>query len=78
MEQTIYFIVRYIPFWGIPIIFIVIPAGVVYWQQDLRRISLVFFTLALISAFFVAYWVWAGGPERSVIYLQEFLNFVKG
>ena len=74
MEEALYFIIRYIPFWAIPSIFIATPSAYIYWLKDVKKVSVGFALVSFISFLSTFFWVWAGGPDRSV---QEFQLFIK-
>jgi hypothetical protein len=66
MLQFLYFLIRHTPFWAIPVIIISAEFCYVYW---LRRKKIVYQTcilMASISIFALAYYYWAGGPEKAV------------
>lgn len=76
MEEAVYFVIRYAPFWAIPSMFIAIPSAYVYWLKDAKKVAMGFFCVSVISFLTTAFWVWAGGPERSVEEFQLFMRII--
>ena len=70
--DIIFFIVKYIPFWSVPIMVIGSYFFYLYWLKDIRIIALVFAVVVALSFFSLGYWIAAGGFTGSVEYIQEF------
>ncbi|CBW27706.1 putative membrane protein [Halobacteriovorax marinus SJ] len=70
--DLIFFLIRYTPFWSLPVLLIAMYFSYIYWIKDIRVISLGFGLIAFISLSFLAYWIFAGGPDASV---QQILQF---
>lgn len=73
--DTIYFLVRYTPFWSIPMIMIALEFTYLYWIRKKKKKMfgfLVFVILGLVSTVF--YYI-AGGPEKSVRAVIEIVWF---
>jgi hypothetical protein len=64
--DVIYFFVRHIPFWAIPLIFVCVEFGYLYWLKDEIAIARNFGALAGFAFICLVYYYIAGGPENSV------------
>ncbi len=65
----IYFLVRYIPFWAVPLLFISLEFAHRYWRKERRKVARTFAMLAIFSGcMIVAYYV-GGGPEKTVKFI---------
>lgn len=71
MTDALFFLVKYIPFWAIPIGVLCVPFGYVYWIKDVRKISFLFVALGSLCGIFTLYWILTGGPNRSVKFIIE-------
>jgi hypothetical protein len=69
--QEIYFLARHIPFWAVPLIILGGEFAYFFWLK--RKKSTVVFCLmiALIGLISTSFYVWAGGPEKSVKVLKK-------
>ncbi|MCO4792456.1 MAG: hypothetical protein KC493_01995 [Bacteriovoracaceae bacterium] len=72
--DAVYFIFKYIPFWGVPMIFILVPTGYIFWTKDRKAISAILFGLSGFCIALLAFWVWAGGPTRAVQAFESIIN----
>ncbi|TNF31755.1 MAG: hypothetical protein EP319_01340 [Deltaproteobacteria bacterium] len=72
--DVVYFIIKYIPFWAVPMCFIFFPTGYIFWTKDSRAVSAVLFSLGLLCIAFIGFWAWAGGPDRSVQAFDIIIN----
>jgi len=70
--DIVFFIVKYIPFWSVPALIIAGYFSYLYWVKDIREIALVFGVAAFLSFASLSYWIFAGGPNGSVQFIQEF------
>lgn len=64
--DMLHFILRYTPFWAVPLIMICGEFGYIYWLKSIKGVAKAFFTVAMISSFFLVYYIWAGGPDKVV------------
>jgi hypothetical protein len=72
--DVIFFIFRYIPFWSIPIMMILIQFGYVYWVKEVRWVAMVFCCGAAFCSFFLIYYIYAGSPDNSARMLDNFIR----
>lgn len=76
--DIIYFIVKYIPFWSIPLILISVSFSLFYKDKEMFRPLVLFIFIGSMSFIALCYWVYAGGHEKSVKLLISLLdNFSK-
>ena len=73
--EGVYFVVRYIPWWASPMLTMCAYFSYVYMLKRMRYLSLFFAVLALVSTASLAYYVYAGNPERAVELFREYLLF---
>lgn len=72
--DVVFFIFRYIPFWSIPIMMILIQFGYVYWVKEVRWVAMVFYGGAAFCGLFLIYYLYAGSPDNSARMLDEFIR----
>ena len=64
--QEIYFLARHTPFWAIPLLVLGAEFGYLFWLRK-KKANLIFcLILMLFGLSAVSFYVWAGGPEKSV------------
>ncbi|MDP7319542.1 MAG: hypothetical protein QF441_02990 [Bacteriovoracaceae bacterium] len=69
--DEIYFLVRFTPFWSIPIFLIAAEMTYIFWIRKKKRLIIFCATVSIISfCCTVGYYV-AGGPEKSVESLMQ-------
>lgn len=64
--DSIYFLVRYIPFWAIPVILIAGEFAYIYWLKSRKMVVVFFLGMAFFSFCSIIFYYWNGGPEKSV------------
>ncbi len=77
--QEIFFLARHIPFWAVPLIIIGAEFAYLFWIRKKKATFFVCLIFAFIGIFSNCFYIWAGGPEKSVkiikkIYIEHFLN----
>ncbi|MDD0852639.1 hypothetical protein HBN50_06000 [Halobacteriovorax sp. GB3] len=73
MQDLIYFIVKYIPFWATPIMLMALSFAYVYWIKDIRSIAFYLVITSFLCFLINLYWLVTGGPSGSVRFIQEFV-----
>ena len=68
--QYAYFLVRYIPFWAVPMLMISCQFAYIYWLKSLKKIAAVFITFGFICFSLIVFYFYHGGGERVVYYVQ--------
>jgi hypothetical protein len=64
--DTLHFIMRYTPFWAIPLGLVGFQFGRIYREKEFRKTGLCFYLLfALCTISTIIYFV-TGGPDRSI------------
>jgi hypothetical protein len=69
--QEIYFLARHIPFWAVPLMVISGEFAYLFWLKKKKSTAvfcLFFVSIGLIST---GFYIWAGGPERSVKVIKK-------
>ncbi|MAF78696.1 MAG: hypothetical protein CME60_11065 [Halobacteriovoraceae bacterium] len=77
MEDTLFFIFRYIPFWSIPLGMISLQFGYIYWIKEIRWVSYSFYATGFICFLFLSYYIYAGSPDDSARILDNLFREVK-
>ena len=72
--DIVYFFVRYIPWWCVPICIISSEFAYIYWLKSIKRASWTFIILAAITFLLTIFYYWAGGPDKSVRFLINLLQ----
>ncbi len=62
----IFFIIRHAPFWTIPVMILTTEFGYLFWLRKNKRGFKVCVTIFGIAFCFLTFYVYSGGPERSV------------
>lgn len=75
--DTFYFIIKYTPFWAIPLFIISGEFAYIYWLKSIKKVSIFFILLAFISVCFIVHYYVAGGPDRSVQFFMDANEFVE-
>ena len=69
--QEIYFLARHIPFWAIPLIILGGEFGYMFWLKKKKKSATMCFIIAFIGFSATTFYVWAGGPSKSVKILKK-------
>jgi drug/metabolite transporter superfamily protein YnfA len=69
--QEIYFLARHTPFWAIPLIIIGGEFAYLFWLKKKKASVVLCLMIALIGLFSTAFYVWAGGPQKSVKFIKK-------
>jgi hypothetical protein len=64
--SEIFFLARHTPFWAVPILVLGLEFGYLFWLKKKKLSAFFCFLLATIGTLSVAFYWWAGGPEKSV------------
>jgi hypothetical protein len=74
--DVVYFLLRYVPFWAIPLIIIFLQLAYLYWLKGIR---IFFYLLVGLSCFLflvVIFYIYAGGPDGTVRYFNELVGIL--
>lgn len=72
-----HFILKYTPFWAIPLIMICLEFAYIYWLKSIREVAKAFMTVVVICFIALIYYVWAGGPDGVVKSTQGTTDVIK-
>jgi nucleoside recognition membrane protein YjiH len=64
--QEIYFLARHTPFWAIPLIVLGAEFAYLFWLRKKKSTVVVCLIIAFIGFMATTFYVWAGGPEKTV------------
>ena len=73
----IYFIVRYTPFWAIPLLMISMEFAYLFWVRKKKKLIAFCMTLATLSFSSLVFYYYIGGPEKSVRFLMEVVRYYR-
>lgn len=71
MQDPIYFIVRYIPFWSIPSLLIFAQFAYIYWLKEVKWVAIVFATASVFCFLALIYYVLAGSPHDAAGLIRD-------
>ena len=71
--DKVYFLVRYIPFWAIPIFLMSLEFFYVAWMRKKKKWMFFCAMLSLLSLWLTTFYYWVGGPERAVHFLMNYM-----
>jgi len=69
--NEIYFLVRYTPFWAVPVLLIGLEFTYLFWLRKKRKAVYICLIISFVSIIALVYYYWAGGPEESVKLLMK-------
>lgn len=73
--DEVYFLVRFTPFWAVPLLLISAEFAYISWVRKKSKWVFTCLFLTVISSLCLVFYYWAGGPERSVELLVDFVRF---
>jgi len=73
--DEIYFLVRYTPFWAMPLLLIAIEFAYLAWIRKKKSWLYACLVSSVISIFSLIFYYWTGGPEKSVKALMDLVRF---
>jgi hypothetical protein len=69
--QQVYFFTRHIPFWAVPLLVLGAEFGYLFWLRKKKKSATLCLMLALVGLMATSFYVWAGGPEKSVKFIKK-------
>jgi len=69
--HEVYFLVRHTPFWAIPLIIIGGEFAYLFWLKRKKASVSICLSFVLIGLLATGFYVWAGGPEKSVKVIKK-------
>lgn len=64
--DAIYFFLRYIPFWAVPMMIICAEFAYVFWLKSHTKVSISFASITIVCLFMTVFYYWVGGPDHAV------------
>jgi hypothetical protein len=69
--QEIYFLARHVPFWAVPLIVLGGEFAYLFWLRKKKSTVVFCLLIAFIGFASISFYVWAGGPEKSVKFIKK-------
>ncbi len=69
--QELYFFIRHTPFWAVPIMILGSEFAYLYWLRKKKANTFFCLALVFIGASANLFYVWAGGPDKSVKVIRK-------
>ncbi len=67
----LYFLVRHIPWWAVPLIIMGGEFAYFFWLKKKKKSAYAFVMMAFIGFLSISFYVWAGGPNNAVKILKK-------
>jgi hypothetical protein len=67
----IYFLARHTPFWAVPMLVLGSEFGYVFWLKKKKKTATMCLSIALIGLSCNIFYIWAGGPEKTVKIIKK-------
>ncbi|MFP5387251.1 MAG: hypothetical protein ACLGHN_14330 [Bacteriovoracia bacterium] len=64
--QEVYFLARHTPFWAVPLIILGAEFAYLFWLRKKKATVAFCLIIAFIGLMATSFYVWAGGPEKTV------------
>lgn len=75
--QEIYFLARHTPFWAVPLLVLGGEFAYMFWLKKKKKSAYAFLFIALLGLLATSFYVWAGGPEKTVKVIKKFQRDMK-
>jgi hypothetical protein len=69
--NEIYFLARHTPFWAVPLIILGGEFAYLFWLKKKKKSASLSLMFAVMGLMCVLFYIWAGGPERSVKFIKK-------
>ena len=69
--QEVYFLARHVPFWAVPLIVLGGEFAYLFWLRKKKGTVVLCLMIALVGLMAISFYIWAGGPEKSVKILKK-------
>ncbi|MEX0798772.1 MAG: hypothetical protein WEB87_04380 [Bacteriovoracaceae bacterium] len=73
--DNIYFLVRFTPFWAVPLALIAAEFSYIFWIRKKKKRVFACLVLTFFALGCLVFYYWAGGPEKSVEFLIDVIHF---
>lgn len=67
----VFFIARHTPFWAVPLMILSAEFGYMFWLRKKKRSLGLCIFIFIIATSALSFYIWAGGPERSVKVIKK-------
>ncbi|WPU64932.1 hypothetical protein [Peredibacter starrii] len=68
--QEIYFLARHTPFWAVPLIVLGGEFAYLFWLKKKKSSAILCLIFAFVGLMACSFYVWAGGPQKSVKFIK--------
>lgn len=65
------FLVRHIPFWGVPFLILGAEFAYLFWLRKKKTSAILWAIVSFVGLLSICFYIWAGGPEKSVKYVKK-------
>lgn len=72
-----HFILKYTPFWSIPLIMICMEFAYIYWLKSIKEVAKAFMAVAFVCVLALGHYIWSGGPDGVVEKTQKATTVIK-
>jgi hypothetical protein len=69
--QEVYFLARHTPFWAIPLLVLGTEFAYLFWLRKKKSTVIFCLLIAFIGAVSTGFYIYAGGPEKSVKIIKK-------
>jgi hypothetical protein len=69
--QEVFFLARHVPFWAVPLIVLGGEFAYLFWLKRKKASAIFCLSIALVGFLATGFYVWAGGPEKSVKFIKK-------
>jgi hypothetical protein len=70
--QEIYFLARHTPFWAIPLVVLGAEFAYLFWLRKKKATVTLCLIISFVGLASTGFYVWAGGPERTVKFIKHY------
>lgn len=74
MAEIFYFALYYIPWWSVPSFIISFQFANIYFAKEMKRLAWFFTSACVVSILSIAWYIYAGSPQRSVLLFKELVG----
>jgi len=75
--QELYFLTRHIPFWAVPLMLIAGEFAYLFWLRRKKKLASFCLVLCLLGVCFNIFYIYSGGPEKSVKSVKKLQQTIK-
>lgn len=75
MIDALYFILRYIPWWAVPVLLISFQFANIYFTKEMHKLAWGFTFNCILSTAALAWYIYAGSPDKSVSLFNNLIGW---